>query len=66
MEGNTSFSDDNADSVLLFTPRVFYNRELSWIQFNRRVLEEAQDRSHPLLERVKFLSIFSNISMNLS
>ncbi|RQD81632.1 MAG: polyphosphate kinase 1 [Methanocalculus sp. MSAO_Arc2] len=60
MEGNTSFSDDNADSVLLFTPRVFYNRELSWIQFNRRVLEEAQDRSHPLLERVKFLSIFSN------
>ena len=41
----------------LQSPKLYFNRHLSWLQFNNRVLEEALDRGNPLLERVKFLAI---------
>ena len=47
-------------TVTTFQPEHMINRELSWLEFNARVLEEAQDESNPLLERVKFLGIFAS------
>ena len=47
-------------SLLLSDPTLYINRELSWLEFNQRVLEEAQDQSNPLLERLKFLCIVAS------
>lgn len=49
-----------AKPVDLDSPTLYINREISWLEFDRKVLETAQDEKVPLLERVKFLSIFFN------
>ncbi len=57
---NTLASEENNSlnpKKILDNPSYYINRELSWIRFNKRVLEEAQDLWHPLLERVKFIAI---------
>ncbi|MDO8871929.1 MAG: polyphosphate kinase 1 [Methanoregula sp.] len=51
---------DTDPIIPLKDPALYINRELAWIRFNRHVLDEALDPAHPLLERVKFLSIFAN------
>ncbi|WP_165219763.1 polyphosphate kinase 1 [Aquisphaera insulae] len=50
----------SASPPLTLDPSLFLNRELSWLDFNERVLEEARDPSNPLLDRVKFVAICSS------
>ncbi|MCB0795769.1 MAG: polyphosphate kinase 1 [Flavobacteriales bacterium] len=53
-------SRDRPGAERLHTADQFFDRDLSWLSFNDRVLQEAKDRENPLFERVKFLAIYSN------
>lgn len=53
------YPEESPTAPSVYNPKFLTNRELSWLEFNHRVLEQGLDDSNPLLERLKFLSIFS-------
>jgi len=56
---STVDNDPVGEELVPLTPELYLNRELSWLQFNRRVLEEVSETTTPILERVKFAAIFT-------
>ena len=54
---NSNETQQTNQEINLDNPAYYLNRELSWVRFNARILEEARDQWHPLLERVKFIAI---------
>ena len=50
-------SNDSVNTIDYRNPAWYTNRELSWLDFNYRILDEARDKKNPLFERLKFLSI---------
>ena len=57
VQSSSPIGSASADPTDLKNPALYINRELSWLEFNERVLSQARDTTHPLLERVKFLAI---------
>jgi polyphosphate kinase len=57
LEAKPDVGVQEPDPANLHNPALYINRELSWLEFNERVLAQARDAAHPLLERVKFLAI---------
>jgi polyphosphate kinase len=57
---STNVGPGPSKTIDLHAPALYTNRELSWLEFNQRVLDQALDDSHPLLERIKFLSIVAS------
>ncbi len=58
-EGSETLNPNLRSDLVPLTPNLYINRELSWLEFNRRVLQEVAETSAPLLERVKFAAIFA-------
>src|ERR671923_2468289 len=60
MESSVETAVERVEPAELDSPELYTNREISWVEFNERVLELAEDENTPLLERVKFLAIYAS------